>query len=146
MSSDKWPADGRDYLFAHRMSYTLQLLLARKFNRNLSLQFMPTYIHRNLVRKAADENDVLALGLGGRMKLNNWVALTGEYHYTFSPATAANFENPLSIGVDLETGGHVFQLFLTNTSAVYDEAVIAETMGKWNKGNIRMGFNISRTF
>lgn len=146
ISSDKWPENGRSYLFAHRMSYTLQVLASRKFNRSLSLQLMPTYIHRNLVKTAADKNDVFAIGAGGRMKINNWVALTAEYHYSLSAQKAANFENPLSVGVDLETGGHVFQLFFTNAQAIYDEAVIAETTSKWTKGNVRFGFNISRTF
>jgi len=146
ISSDKWPDDGRDYLFAHRMSYTLQLLLSRKFNRNLSLQLMPTFIHRNLVETATDQNDVFAIGAGGRMKLNNWVALTGEYHFTMPGETAHKYENPLSLGVDLETGGHVFQLFFTNSTAIYDEALITQTTGKWLAGDIRFGFNISRTF
>ena len=146
ISSAKWPDDGNVYLFAHRMSYTAQFLLARKFNRNLSLQLMPTFIHRNLVEKSTDQNDVFSLGAGGRVKVSNWVALTFEYHYLLPGETANQYENPLSVGVDIETGGHVFQLFFTNTAAVYDAAYITETIDRWRDGNIRFGFNISRTF
>jgi opacity protein-like surface antigen len=146
ISSDKWPNDGRDYLFAHRLSYSLQLLATRKFNRSISLMLMPTYIHRNLVKNAADQNDVFAIGAGGRFKVSNRVALTAEYHYLLPGQTATDFINPLSVGVDIETGGHVFQLFFTNASSIYDAAYIAETTANWLKGNVRFGFNISRTF
>jgi len=146
ISSDKWPADGREYLFAHRMSYSLQLLIARKFNRNISLQLMPAYIHRNLVKTPADQNDVFAIGAGGRVKVSSRVALTAEYHYLLPGQTATDFVNPLSLGVDIETGGHVFQLFFTNTSAIYEAAYITETTGSWLNGDVRFGFNISRTF
>jgi len=146
ITSDKWPDDGRDYLFAHRMSYTLQLLASRKFNRSISLQLMPTFVHRNLVATPADHNDILAMGVGGRVKVSNRVALTGEYHYVLPNQTAASIVNPLSLGVDIETGGHVFQLFVTNASAIYDAGFITETTSKWVNGDIRFGFNISRTF
>jgi hypothetical protein len=135
-----------DYLFAHRMSYSAQLLIARKFNSNISVQLMPTYIHRNLVQTALFPNDILAIGAGGRFKVSNWIALTFEYHHMLNEIEASNTTTPLSIGVDLETGGHVFQLFFTNTSAIYAAGYISETSDKWMDGNIRFGFNISRTF
>jgi hypothetical protein len=146
ISSQKWPDDGRTYLFAHRISYTLQLMASRKFNRSISMQLMPTFIHRNLVATPSDQNDVLAIGVGGRVKISNRVALTGEYHYLLPGNTADYFVSPLSFGVDIETGGHVFQLFVTNASAIYDAAFIPETTTRWSKGEIRFGFNISRTF
>lgn len=145
-SSAKWPNDGRDYLFAHRMSYSTQFLLARKFNDQLSLQLMPTYIHRNFVPKAIDQNDVLSVGIGGRYRLNSWMAITGEYFHLLPGETANNFTNPLSIGVDLETSGHVFQLFFTNASAVYAAGYAAETTDRWRDGKIKFGFNLLRTF
>ncbi|MDA3929047.1 MAG: DUF5777 family beta-barrel protein [Prolixibacteraceae bacterium] len=146
ISSAKWPDSNRDYLFAHRMSYSAQLLIARKFNSNISVQLMPTYIHRNLVQTALFPNDILAIGAGGRFKVSNWIALTFEYHHMLNEIEASNTTTPLSIGVDLETGGHVFQLFFTNTSAIYAAGYISETSDKWMDGNIRFGFNISRTF
>jgi hypothetical protein len=146
ISSVEWPEDGRTYLFSHRMSYSLQMLASRKFNRNLSLMFMPTFIHRNLVKSSTDQNDVFALGTGGRFKITNRVAITAEYYYLLPGKTSDDFINPLSIGFDIETGGHVFQLFFTNTSAIYDAAYIAETTGSWLKGDVRFGFNITRSF
>lgn len=145
-SSAKWPDDGNDYLFAHRINYLAQLLISRKFSNRFSLQLMPTYIHRNLVETTTNSNDLLSLGSGGRIKISNWVALTFEYHFPLSGETANQNVNPLSIGVDIDTGGHVFQLFFTNTAAVYDTAYITETTDRWRDGNIRFGFNISRTF
>lgn len=146
ISSARWPDDQRDYLFAHRMSYSAQFLISRKFSNALSLQLMPTYIHRNLVEKRTDQNDVLALGAGGRMKLNQRVAFTFEYFQLMPGETALKMTNPLSLGFDIETGGHVFQLFMTNASAIYDAAFVAETSDRWRDGNIRFGFNISRSF
>ena len=146
ISSARWTDTERDYLFAHRMSYTLQLLVSRQFNESISLQLMPTFIHRNLVGTASDENDVFALGAGGRVKLSNRVAITGEYHLLMPGETAKHSTAPLSLGLDIETGGHVFQLFFTNCAAIYDAAFITETSDKWLDGNIRFGFNISRTF
>jgi hypothetical protein len=146
ISSSKWPADGRTYLFAHRMSYTLQLMASRKFNRSISVQVMPTFVHRNLVAAPADHNDILACGIGGRFKISNRVALTGEYHYVLPNQTSTSIVNPLSFGVDIETGGHVFQLFVTNASAIYDAGFITETTSKWSAGDVRFGFNLSRTF
>ncbi|MBN2264114.1 MAG: hypothetical protein JW735_14440 [Prolixibacteraceae bacterium] len=143
ISSARWPSDNREYLFAHRISYTAQLLLSRKFNEAFSFQLMPTFIHYNLVKTANQANSSVALGAGGRVKLSNRIALTAEYHYSFSNSV---INQPLSIGVDIETGGHVFQLFFTNTSAIYDNAIITETTDSWLDGNIRFGFNISRTF
>ena len=146
ISSARWPDNGNKYLFAHRMSYSSQLLLARKFNNHLSLQLMPTYVHRNLVPTAADKNDLLSVGIGGRYRIANWIALTCEYYHALPGQLADGYTNPLSIGVDLETSGHVFQLFFTNASSVYPAAFIGETTDHWKDGNIRFGFNLTRTF
>ncbi len=146
ISSARWANTNSDYLFAHRMSYTLQLLVSRQFNETFSFQLMPTYIHRNLVKTTVDKNDVFALGAGWRAKLTNRVAITGEYHLITPDETSRQFTAPLSLGFDIETGGHVFQLFFTNSAAIYDAAFITETTDKWIDGNIRFGFNISRTF
>lgn len=145
ISSDKWPDDGRKYLFAHRMNYSFQILASRKFNQSISLQLMPTYIHYNLVKTPDDSNDLFALGAGGRFKITKWMVLTGEYHYLFNK-NDSGIHNPLSFGAEIETGGHVFQLFFTNATGIFESAYIAETTGSWLKGDIRFGFNISRTF
>ncbi len=146
ISSAKWPVSSRDYLFSHRMSYTFQLLVARKLSNAISIQIMPTYIHRNLVETPEEENDIFAVGIGGRVKFTKRLAVTYEYHYSIPGVTTDNYFNPLSLGLDIETGGHVFQLFFTNASATYDAGFIPQTSSNWLDNQIRFGFNLLRTF
>jgi hypothetical protein len=146
ITSLKWEETERTNYFTSRMEYAFQLLLARKFGSRLSLQLMPTMIHRNFVETIEDQNDVFAIGAGGRVKVSNRVAVTGEYYYLLPGKTADDYENVLSFGVDLETGGHVFQLFLTNTSGLVEEQFIPMTDGRWLDGDIFISFNVNRTF
>jgi Membrane bound beta barrel domain (DUF5777) len=142
----KWQDPERDNLFSSKMQYAHQLLIARKFSNSLSLQLTPTLIHRNLVPLAKDENDVYALGLGGRLKLTQRVSVNAEYFYLLPGETADQFDNSLTVSFDIETGGHVFQFFLSNSAGLIEEYFIAETKGSWGKGDIHLGFNINRTF
>jgi hypothetical protein len=142
-----------DFKTSYRLAYTTQLLIARKFSPNFSLQLMPTYIHKNAVHKVQEENDHLALGFGGRIKLTRSVAITTEYYYRINPPDNANFVlesekryNALGFGIDIETGGHVFQLILTNTSSLTERTVITETKDDFFAGDIHLGFNVTRTF
>jgi opacity protein-like surface antigen len=146
ITSLKWQYPERTNYFTSRMEYAWQLLIARKFGSRLSLQLMPTYIHRNLVETIEDQNDVFAIGAGGRIKVSNRVAITGEYYYVLPGKTADDYYNVFSIGVDLETGGHVFQIFLTNTQGLIEEQFIPKTSGDWLEGDIYISFNINRTF
>ena len=146
ITSLKWSEPERTNYFSSRMEFAYQLLIARKFGSKLSLQLMPTLIHRNLVDSIADQNDVWSIGAGGRFKVSNRVAVTGEYYYLLPGKTADDFTNVFSIGVDLETGGHVFQLYLTNTQGLIEEQFIPMTDGKWSEGDIFISFNINRTF
>ncbi len=146
ITSLKWSEPERTNYFTSRMEYAYQVLIARKFGSKLSLQLMPTLIHRNLVETIEDQNDVWAIGAGGRFKVSNRVAVTGEYYYLLPGKTADDFSNVFSIGVDLETGGHVFQLYLTNTQGLIEEQFIPMTDGKWSEGDIFISFNINRTF
>jgi hypothetical protein len=132
--------------FENRLSYTTQLLIARKFNSRLSLQLMPTIVHRNRVDKTIEDNDQLALGVGGRYKISRSVALTGEYYYRLNTFDTNPNKDALGFGVDIETGGHVFQIVLTNTRGLTERAVITETTGDFFDGVIHLGFNITRTF
>ena len=134
-----------DY-FSNRLSFVNQLLIARKFSSRLSLQLIPSLIHRNLVDTKLDDNDVYSLGAAGRIKLSNRMSFNFEYHYILSKQTASQYYNSLSFGVDIETGGHVFQLFLTNSAGINEQYFIPYTDGSWLKGDIRIGFNIVRTF
>jgi len=142
----KWENPDRKNYFSSRLSYVHQLLIARKFSSAFSLQLMPTVVHRNLVSKVADQNDVFAMGAGGRLKLTQRLSVNAEYFYLLPGETADNFENTLSLGLDIETGGHVFQLFFTNATPINENAFITETTGDWFKGDIFFGFNITRTF
>jgi len=137
---------GYDYVFYDRVSYFSQFIVARKFNKWLSLQLVPTYLHYNLVSYAKDPNDLLAMGFGGRLKVSKRIAITGEYYYTIPGFKLSGYNNSVSLGVDIETGGHVFQLFLTNSANISERTFIGETKGDILKGDLHLGFNISRVF
>ena len=134
-----------DLQFTDKLAFTHQLLLARKFNNGLSLQLMPTWVHRNLIGETDLNNDILALGMGGRIKLSQRVALCAEYYYQFQHLNE-NTQNALAIGVDIETGGHVFQLQFTNATSMVPKGFVSETTNDFFKGEIHFGFNVSRTF
>ncbi|MEQ9375648.1 MAG: DUF5777 family beta-barrel protein [Imperialibacter sp.] len=134
-----------DLQFTDKLAFTHQLLLARKFNNGLSLQLMPTWVHRNLIGETDLNNDIFALGVGGRIKLSQRVALCAEYYYQFQHLNE-NTQNALAIGVDIETGGHVFQLQFTNATSMVPKGFVSETTNNFFKGEIHFGFNVSRTF
>jgi len=132
-----------------RMSFVNQILIARKINESISIQLTPTYIHRNLVPTELDRNDLFACGIGGRYKLSKRVALNVEYYYVYrqnSSSLPVTYYNPLSVGIDIETGGHVFQIMLTNSQAMREGGFIGKTTGSWSDAGIHLGFNISRVF
>ena len=131
----------------HRKIYSTQIIAARKFNKNLSLEIAPTWIHFNLVPKAIDKNDIAALGMGGRMKLTKRMSINAEYDYVPSgQVISTTIYNSFSTGIELETGGHVFQLIFTNSDGMVEPYYLAKTSGAWGKGDIYFGFNISRVF
>lgn len=141
------PSDpDRENYFSNNLYYTFQLIMGRKFSDAFSLELAPTLVHRNLVETSAEENDVFALGAGGRIKLSKRVSLNAEYIYVFPNQLAEGYHNSLSIGFDIETGGHVFQLHFSNSTSMIEKGFITETVGQWGKGEIHLGFNISRVF
>jgi hypothetical protein len=144
----KFPDQTRTNYFTSRLTYVAQILVARKISDGLSVQLTPSYVHRNLVATELDPNDIFALGAGARLKLSKRISLNGEYYYIVNPKTylSQQIYNPLSIGFDIETGGHVFQLFFTNSLGMTEKQFIGETTGQWKKGDIHFGFNISRVF
>jgi len=130
-----------------RTTYVTQALLARKFSRNLSLQIAPSWLHFNLVPAKADKNDVFALGIGGRMKVTNRVSINAEYNFLPDGQLVTNaVYNSISFGLDIETGGHVFQLVFSNSQGMVGPAYLAQTTGRWNKADIYFGFNVTRAF
>ena len=144
----KFPDQTRTNYFTSRLTYVAQILVARRISDGLSVQLTPSYVHRNLVATELDPNDIFALGAGARLKLSKRISLNGEYYYIVNPKTylSQQIYNPLSIGFDIETGGHVFQLFFTNSLGMTEKQFIGETTGQWKKGDIHFGFNISRVF
>lgn len=146
-----------DQKAVHRLSYISQLIIARKFNWRFSLELLPTYSHRNFVKAyvnssngEVDENGIFSMGVAGRIKLTKRFSIVADYFYTFSKYRTGNEEikyyNPLAVGVEIETGGHVFHLNLTNASGIIENQFIPETHDSWLKGGYKFGFNISRVF
>ncbi|MBG0857914.1 MAG: hypothetical protein IQL11_00315 [Bacteroidales bacterium] len=148
LASVKWPDPERTNYFSSRLSYVEQVLIARKINQTVSLQLAPAFVHRNLVATELDPNDLYAVGAGGRIKLTQRISFNVEYYYLLNPKSYLSQQvyDPLSVGFDIETGGHVFQLIFTNSLAMIEKGFIGETTGSWGKGDIHFGFNISRVF
>jgi hypothetical protein len=138
----------KPYLTAtYRTAYTGQLLLARKFSRKLSVEITPTYLYYNLVETVNDKNALFVLGTGARMKVTNRSSINIEYDYLpANQVVSTNVYNSFSLGYDIETGGHVFQLVFSNSQSMIESQYLAQTTGRWNKGDIYFGFNISRNF
>jgi hypothetical protein len=147
IATDVTKAENRTSL-TDRTTYVSQILIARKFSESLSLQISPTFIHRNQVLNKSLNHDLFALGIGGRIKLTKRTSFNLEYFYLFNPEKASDqpLQNNLSMGFDIETGGHVFQLHFTNSIGLIEKDFIAGTTNKWDKGQISYGFNVSRTF
>ncbi len=138
----------RENYFSSRLSYVHQLLIARKFNENLSLQLMPTVVHKNLVKTAVQMNDTPAIGIGGRYKLTKRMAITFEYYKSIRLGNQdIQYHDPVGIGIDIETGGHVFQLVLSNSPLMQEGGFIYGTNNDdLFKGDLHFGFNITRVF
>jgi hypothetical protein len=144
----KFADETRKNYFYSRFYYTHQVLVARKFNDRLSLQLMPTLVHRNLVKTNEDKNDVFSLGMGGRFKLTKRVAFNVEYYYVPEGQISQDYSNCLAVGFDIETGGHVFQFHFTNSQDMTYKGFITETVND-SRGllsSMRFGFNIARVF
>ena len=138
----------KPYLNAtYRTAYTAQLLLARKFTSWLSAQIVPTYLHYNLVPTANDKNDVFSLGVGLRAKFTKRMSINAEYNYLpTGQIVSTKVYNNFSLGWDMETGGHVFQLVFTNAQSMIETQYITQTVDQWKNGDIYFGFNVSRNF
>lgn len=142
----KWTDPDRENLSTSRYCYAYQVIVGRKFTPWLTLQLMPSLVHRNLVPTAEDAHDIFAIGSGGRVKLTKRIAMNFEYYYMLPEMMPEGTTNSLSIGFDIETGGHVFQLHFTNSTQMVEKGFITESTGNWLDGDIHFGFNISRVF
>lgn len=147
VKTEKFQDTTRENFFSSKMYYTGQLIIGRKISNAFSIQLSPTIVHRNLVLTDSEKNDVLALGAAARIKLGKRTSLNGEYIYVLpDQIDPARYRNSFSIGFDIETGGHVFQLHFTNSTSMIEKGFITETDGDWSKGGVHFGFNISRVF
>ncbi|PZD77892.1 DUF5777 family beta-barrel protein [Mesonia sp. K7] len=132
--------------FKHRLGYLAQALVSRKVSEKLSLEIAPTFFHDNYVFYNEQENSQYAVGIGGRYKLGKRWSLNADYGYHLNRAENSPFKNPLSIGIDLETGGHVFQMHFTNAQPMNTNGFLGQATGDWSDGDIYFGFNLSRVF
>lgn len=130
----------------NRWAYTTQLLIARKFSSVVSFQVMPAWVHKNGADFTISENDLFVLGTGGRVRITKSVAINAEYYLRLNENENSPYFDSIGIGVDIETGGHVFQLILTNSFGMFERAFMTETEGDFFNGDIHLGFNITRTF
>ena len=144
------PPEGLFLSSKDRFTYTTELILARKFSSHVSVELVPTFVHRNLVFTAIDHNDIFALGLGGRFKITRSTSIVADYFYNFDDLRKMSndygYYNPLGLGVEIETGGHVFTIMFTNASGIIENDFIPNTTDTWSKGGFKFSFNISRNF
>jgi hypothetical protein len=140
--------DGIDHAMSDRLSYMHQAIIARKWNRKLSTLVSPSVVHFNLVPTAQDPNTTAHITLGARYKISNRIALTGESTLLSNRefSSGERYTSPFALGVDIETGGHVFQLHISNTRAMNGPYWMARNPYNASNGGLFLGFNISRVF
>jgi hypothetical protein len=131
---------------ANRFSYNYQAIIGRKFSSRLSLQMAPWMVHYNLVERASDENDVFGIAFAGRFKFAKRQAITFEYGLRLNDYSSSKYYDSMGIGYEIETGGHVFQVHVTNSFGITENQYFPHTESSWSDGGIRIGFNISRVF
>ena len=142
--------------FANRWSFTHQLIIASKLTKGISLELLPTLVHRNYVDQrivhptngSVDESDLFALGFAGRFKITKRMAFVVDYFLPFSKFrdSSNGYYDPFAVGIEIETGGHVFHINVSNSAGIIENDFIPNTTDAWNKGEYKLGFNISRVF
>ena len=153
--NDEWIKENKK--FAHRLSYAYQVIIGRKFSPSFSLELLPTFLHRNYVlykvnnsNDQVEENDIISIGIAGRIKLTQRIALVADYFHNFSKYRENNVIDPhfgpLGLGIEIETGGHVFHINFSNSSGIIENDFIPDTTDSWEEGDVKFGFNISRIF
>jgi hypothetical protein len=150
MTLDPSPAPPLDTLkyqfYSSRLAFYNGIIFGRKFSEAFSLQVTPEMVHRNLVDSVWQSNNTFSIGVGARLKLSKRIALVVDYHHIVYGLQPGTYQDPLAIGVDIETGGHVFQLHFSNSQGMNERAIMNQTTDKWGSGGIRFGFTISRVF
>ena len=140
------PPAGRKNYYSSKFSYAHQLVVARKFTKHFSAQFMPMLVHRNLIDSSHNKHDVIGFGIGLKRKILPSITLNLEYFYLLPDQLNGDFTHPLTLGIDIYTGWHTFQLHFTNATGTFEKAYLTQTTNRWKNGDIHFGFNISRLF
>ncbi len=130
--------------FSDRLIYVNQILASSRISDRISVELIPSFVHRNLYEPTIENNNQFSLGAGGRLKLTKRMALNVEYAYGFDQPDY--YKDPLSVGLDIETGGHVFQLVFTNSQSLSESGYLTNAAGRWGKGDFFFGFNLYRVF
>ncbi len=136
-----------------RASSHISVLLARSINEKLSIQLSPAWSHFNTANEniifgggiEKEEKDLVSLGIATRYALNNQVSILAEYIPVVGSRSDGS-EGAFSLGVDLEAGGHVFQIFLTSTQWIAPQYVVSKSRNNFFDGDFGFGFNIHRVF
>lgn len=145
-NTSEWSDPTRKNYTTSRMSYYHQLIIGRKFSEGVTLQISPIFLHRNFVELTTDKNDMAAVGIGTRFRLSKRTAfIIDAFPMVYGARTNYN-QVPISVGFDIETGGHVFQLHFSNARGMNERAFLAETTQKWTDADFQFGFNLSRVF
>ncbi len=142
LSKDEYPG----LKGTNRLAYTSQLPISRKFSEAFSLEINPIWVHKNLYEQNIEKKDQFLLATGGRYKVSKRMSINLEYAARISQPKKSLYQNPLTIGLDIETGGHVFQMVFSNSQAMNDVAYFTNATGKWNDKGIFFGFNMYRVF
>jgi hypothetical protein len=129
--------------FSKKASGNVQLHFARSF-KNFALQVSPGYIGTGYIPVENDSYSFFTMAFGGAVKLAKKVTFNIEYLYRFEDEI--NYVNPFSASVDLGTAGHLFQIMISNTQQMYDQAIITNPTGDWTEGHLFLGFNLIRAF
>lgn len=138
--------------YTNRLNYFVQAIFARKFSSRLSVQVAPSFLRNNLPFPylAGNEQNIFSLSAAGRYKFTKRMGIVLDYAHPFSKfrnnSTSPKFYDPSGIGIEIETGGHVFTMNFSNAQAISPVNYLADTQSNWSKGQYRFGFTISRVF
>lgn len=130
----------------NRFAYSTQLLISRKFTEKFSAELTPIYIHKNLYDQTTEREDQFTIGMGGRYKLTKRLSVNLEYAPRINAPENTVYHDLLSMGLDIDTGGHIFQLVFSNCQTMNDVYLFSNATGKWNGGSLYFGFNLYRVF
>ena len=134
--------------FNDRLAFTTQLLMSRKINERISLELNGIYVHKNLYEPADEQKDEFLVATGGRCKLSKRLSVNVEYAARTNPVKYSPYDNPLALGLDIETGGHVFQMLFATSQPMNEVGYYTNGTGSWTdrtKG-LYFGFNMYRVF